>query len=300
VESCGFIPELKIFFMQQSEIVIYRSFDNADFQIEVRVENETVWLNRQQIALLFDRDVKTIGKHIQNAIKEELDSVSVVANFATTASDSKVYQVEYYNLDMIISIGYRVKSKRGIQFRIWANKVLKEYLLKGFVLNSRIDRIENDVNILKRKVDEFDFQIKSGIPPSEGIFYDGQIFDAYKFVSELIKSATKSIILIDNYIDESVLTILSKRNIDVAAVIFTSSLSKQLKLDLKRFNSQYTKIDVHIFTKSHDRFLIIDNKIVYHIGASLKDMGKKWFAFSKIELDAVDMISKLNLKSTPG
>jgi len=284
--------------MQQSEIVIYRSFDNADFQIEVRVENETVWLNRQQIALLFDRDIKTIGKHISNAIKEELDSVSVVANFATTASDGKVYQVEYYNLDMIISVGYRVKSKRGIQFRIWANKVLKEYLLKGFVVNSRIDRIENDVNILKSKVDKFDFQIKTERPSSEGIFYDGQIFDAYKFAIELIKSATKSIILIDNYIDESVLTLLSKRSIAVEAIVYTSSISKQLKLDLKKFNAQYPKIEILIFTKSHDRFLIIDGIIVYHIGASIKDLGKKWFAFSKIDLDANEMITKLNINSS--
>jgi hypothetical protein len=163
--------------MDKGEIILYQA-DDKYTQIEVCIDEETVWLNRQQIALLFDRDIKTIGKHISNAIKEELDSVSVVAKFATTASDGKVYQVEYYNLDMIISVGYRVKSKRGIQFRIWANKVLKEYLLKGFVVNSRIDRIENDVNILKSKVDEFDFQIKTGIPPSEGIFFDGQIFDA--------------------------------------------------------------------------------------------------------------------------
>ena len=280
-------------YMQQSELVIYRSFDNADFQIEVRVENETVWLNRQQIALLFGRDIKTIGKHISNSIKEELDSVSVVANFATTASDGKVYQVEYYNLDMIISVGYRVKSKRGIQFRIWANKVLKEYLLKGFVVNSRIDRIEHDVNILKSKVDEIDFQIRRGISPSEGIFYDGQIFDAYKFVSDLVRSSKKSIKLIDNYVDESVLTILSKRKKNVTATIFTSNVSSQLKLDLEKFNKQYPVIQVKPFNKSHDRFLIIDDSVVYHIGASLKDLGKKWFAFSKIELDSKELLRKL-------
>jgi hypothetical protein len=279
--------------MQQSELVIYRSFDNADFQIEVRVGSETVWLNRQQIALLFGRDIKTIGKHISNAIKEELDSVSVVAYFATTASDGKVYQVEYYNLDMIISVGYRVKSKRGIQFRIWANKVLKEYLLKGFVVNSRIDRIEHDVNILKSKVDEIDFQIRRGISPSEGIFYDGQIFDAYKFVSDIVRSSKKSIKLIDNYVDESVLTILSKRKKNVTATIFTSNVSSQLKLDLEKFNKQYPVIQVKSFNKSHDRFLIIDDSVVYHIGASLKDLGRKWFAFSKIELDSKELLRKL-------
>ena len=185
--------------MELGEIVIYKAFDSTEFQIEVRVENETVWLNRHQIALLFDRDVKTIGKHISNVLKEELRSVSVVANYATTASDGKVYQVEFYNLDMIISVGYRVKSLRGIQFRIWANKVLKEYLLKGHAVNYRLEKIENDVYHLKSKIDGIDFQIKTNLPPSEGIFFDGQIFDAYLFVSDIIKSASKSIILIDNY-----------------------------------------------------------------------------------------------------
>jgi len=280
--------------MEQGEIVIYKAFDQAEFQIEVRVEDETVWLNRNQIAILFDRDVKTIGKHIANVLKEELRSFSVVANFATTASDGKVYQVEHYSLDMIISVGYRVKSQRGIQFRIWANKVLKKYLLKGHVDHHRLERIENDVFYLKRKVDDIDFLIKTNLPPNEGIFYDGQIFDAYKFVSELVKSAKKSIVLIDNYVDESVLTLLSKRNKSVEATIYTAAISAQLKLDLKKFNSQYPSIHVKTFTKSHDRFLIIDDATVYHIGASLKDLGKKWFAFSKIELDATEMIKKLN------
>ena len=225
--------------MKQGEIVIYKAFDSTEFQIEVRVENETVWLNRHQIALLFDRDVKTIGKHISNVLKEELRSVSVVANYATTASDGKVYQVEFYNLDMIISVGYRVKSLRGIQFRIWANKVLKEYLLKGHAVNYRLEKIENDVYHLKSKIDDIDFQIKTNLPPSEGIFFDGQIFDAYLFVSDIIKSASKSIILIDNYVDESVLLLMSKRNPGVEASIYTANSTTQLKLDLKKFNAQY-------------------------------------------------------------
>jgi len=223
--------------MEQGEIVIYKTFDHAEFQIDVRVKNETVWLNRNQIAILFDRDVKTIGKHIANVFKEELRSFSVVANFATTASDGKVYQVEHYSLDMIISVGYRVKSQRGIQLRIWANKVLKEYLLKGHVDNHRLERIENDVFYLKRKVNDIDFLVKTNLPPNEGIFYDGQIFDAYQFVSDIAKSATKSIILIDNYVDESVLTLLSKRNKSVVATIYTAAISTQLKLDLKKFNA---------------------------------------------------------------
>ena len=282
--------------MQQGEIVIYKAFDSSEFQIEVRVEDETVWLNRHQIASLFDRDVKTIGKHIANVLKEELRSVSVVANYATTASDGKVYQVEFYNLDMIISVGYRVKSQRGIQFRIWANKVLKEYLLKGYVVNHRIEKIEKEVYSLNKRVDEFEFQIKTNLTPSEGIFFDGQIFDAYLFVSDIIKSATTSIVLIDNYVDESVLVLLSKRNPNVETTIYTASIPAELKLDLKKFNAQYPKIEVKSFTKSHDRFLIIDSKTVYHIGASLKDLGKKWFAFSKIELDISEILGKVNEK----
>jgi hypothetical protein len=279
--------------MEQGEIVIYKTTDENDFQLEVRVENETVWLNRHQMAQLFDRDVKTIGKHISNALKEELHSVPVVAKFATTASDGKTYQVEYYSLDMIISIGYRVKSERGVLFRIWANKILKEYLLKGHAINHRFEKIEGDVWHLKNKVNEIDFQIKTNLPPNEGIFYDGQIFDAYKFVSKLIKTAKNSIVLIDNYIDESVLTLLSKRNPDVDTTIYTANISKQFKLDVKRHNAQYPKIEVIQFTKAHDRFLIIDNETVYHIGASLKDLGKKWFAFSKINLDAKEMMNKI-------
>jgi hypothetical protein len=280
--------------MDQGEIVIYRSFDQADFQIDVRIEDENVWLNRNQIAVLFDRDVKTIGKHIANVLKEELRFVTVVSKFATTAADGKNYQVEYYNLDMIISIGYRVKSQRGIQFRIWANKVLKEYLLKGHVVDQRIERIEHDIFHLKEKVNDIDFRLNTTLLPDEGIFYEGQIFDAYQFVAELIKSAGSSIILIDNYIDESVLIIFSKRKPNVKASIYTDSVSNQLRLDIERFNAQYPEIAVKTFHKAHDRFLIIDHRTVYHIGASLKDLGKKWFAFSKINLNAKEMISKLN------
>lgn len=279
--------------MEQGEIVIYKALDNAEFQIEVRVEDETVWLNRNQIAILFGRDIKTIGKHIANALKEELGSFSVVANFATTATDGKVYQVEHFSLDMIISVGYRVKSKRGIQFRVWANRILKDYLLKGYASNQRFERIENDVDYLKRKVDEFDFQIRTNLPPNEGIFYNGQIFDAHLFVSNLVKTAKKSIVLIDNYIDDSVLMLLTKRNPNVVATIYTANISAQLKLDIIRHNAQYPKVEVKQFTKSHDRFLIIDETIVYHIGASLKDLGKKWFAFSKLNIDAKELLGKL-------
>ena len=279
--------------MNTGEIILYQPDDNS-IQLDVRVEEETVWLNRNQLAILFGRDVKTIGKHIANAKKEELHSISVVAKFAITATDGKIYQVEHYNLDMIISIGYRVKSERGVQFRIWANKVLKEYLLKGYAIQQRIERIESDVNVLKAKAGEFDLHIKTSLPPHEGIFFEGQIFDAYKFTIDLIKSATHSIILIDNYIDESVLLMLSKRDQSVKADIYSSKISKQLQLDLKKHNEQYPPVLIKEYKKSHDRFLIIDNDKVYHIGASLKDLGKKWFAYSKLNIEVETILNKLD------
>jgi len=277
----------------KNEIIIYQA-DNLSTRLEVRIEEETIWLNRQQLSILFGRDVKTVGKHIANVLKEELKGFSVVAKFATTAPDGKVYQVEYYSLDMIISIGYRVKSQRGIQFRVWANKVLKDYLLKGYAVNKRMDKIENDVNYLKEKVNQFDLEIKTNLPPNEGIFFNGQVFDAYIFVTNLIKSAKESIVLIDNYLDETVFSMLTKRKSRVQATIFTSKPTKQIKLDLQKHNQQYPEIEMKTYTKSHDRFLIIDKKKVYHIGASLKDLGKKWFAFSKIDFDAEELIKKLN------
>jgi hypothetical protein len=278
----------------KNEIIIYQP-DEHSVSLEVRIEEDTVWLTQAQMADLFQTTRNNITLHISNIFKEnELDEISVGKESLLTASDGKKYKTKFYNLDVIISVGYRVKSVRGTQFRIWANKVLKEYLLKGYAVNQRFERIEKDVNYLKNKVDEFDFQIRTNLPPKEGIFFEGQVFDAYIFVSDLIKSAQKSIFLIDNYIDESVLSILSKRKKNVSAMIFTSNLTKQLKLDLKKHNEQYPSIEIKTFNKSHDRFLIIDKESVYHIGASLKDLGKKWFAFSKIKIDPNDLISKLN------
>lgn len=278
----------------KDEIIIYQP-DAKSVSLEVRIEDDTVWLTQNQMAQLFQTTRNNITLHISNIFKEkELEENSVGKESLLTASDGKKYKTKLYNLDVIISVGYRVKSIRGTQFRIWANKVLRDYLLKGYAINHRFERIENDVNYLKAKVDEFDFQIRTSLPPNEGIFFEGQVFDAYVFVSKIIKTAKKSIVLIDNYIDESVLSILSKRNENVRAMIFTSNFTKQIKLDLKKHNEQYPSIEIITFSKSHDRFLIIDNDSVYHIGASLKDLGKKWFAFSKIELDPTDLIAKLN------
>ena len=259
-------------------------------KLEVRMENETVWLNRSQLAELFARDIKTIGKHVNNAQKEELAGISVVAKFATTAADGKVYQVEYYNLDMVLSVGYRVKSGRGIEFRRWANKVLKEYLLKGYSVNRRLTELEHTVAEHSRKIDFF---VRTSLPPVEGVFYDGQIFDAYKFATDLIRSAKKSLLLVDNYVDESVLLMFSKRNAGVTADIYTQTVSRQLQLDLRKHNSQYPPIRLHTYKKSHDRFLIIDGTDVYHIGASLKDLSKKMFAFSKLDIPATSITDLL-------
>lgn len=276
--------------MEKAEIVIYRDSQNADFHIEVRVVDETVWLNRQQIAELFSRDIKTIGKHINNALREELKSIPVIAKFATTASDGKTYQVEHYSLDMILSVGYRVKSERGVQFRRWANEILKDYLLRGHVINNRFENIEKKLHEHDQK---FDFIINTGLKPSEGIFFDGQIFDAWQFVSDLIRRAKSHLVLIDNYIDDSVLQLFNKRNSNVVTTIYTNHLTSQLKTDLAKYNQQYQPIKIEVFKNSHDRFLIIDQTEVYHIGASLKDLGKKWFAFSKINLNATELLQKL-------
>ncbi len=275
--------------MDEKTIITYQS-ESTTNQIEVRIEDETVWLNRNQIAILFDRDIKTIGKHINNALKEELSTISVVANFATTAKDGKVYQVAHYNLDMILSVGYRVKSTKGIEFRKWSSTILKSYLLKGYALQHRIEAIE-------KKVFEQDFKIEqllhAKLPVQQGIFFEGQLFDAYVFVSDIIKSAKKSIILIDNYVDETVLLLLSKRNDSVIATIYTEKITPQFQLDIKKHNAQYEPVGVEIENKSHDRFLIIDENQVYHLGASVKDLGKKWFAFSRLHIDPNSILTRL-------
>ena len=277
--------------MNKPEIIIYQPED-LTLVFDVRVEDETVWLTQIQMADLFQTTRNNITIHIGNIFKEkELEEISVGKDSLLAARDGKKYHTKFYNLDVIISVGYRVKSQRGTQFRIWANRVLREFLLKGHVLNQRVDRIESKLIDHDQK---FDMLIKTNLPPSEGIFYDGQIFDAYAFVANLIKSAKKSIILIDNYVDETVLVLLSKRSDKVSAMIYTKNISKQLGLALKKHNEQYPSIEIKEFTKSHDRFLIIDEKTIYHIGASLKDLGRKWFAFSRIKLNAKDLIDSLN------
>ena len=298
-----------------NEIVLYQP--NEQMSLEVKLENETVWLNRQQLSILFDRDVKTIGKHINNALKEEL--YPVVAKSTTTGNDSTsnatvakfaivqkegnrevIRQVEFYSLDVILSVGYRVKSSRGIEFRRWANQVLKDYMLKGYAINQqmlameeRIGRQLQDHTIQIHNLQEkVNFFVRTSLPPHQGIFYDGQIFDAYTFINDRIREATTRIILIDNYIDDSVLTILSKRADKVAATIYTKKPSAQLQLDIQKHNAQYPPISVIEFDRSHDRFLCID-ETVYHLGASIKDLGKKWFAFNRMEMPTTELLQKI-------
>lgn len=282
----------------KNEIVLYHSDELAE-RIEVRMdeENETFWLTQEQIAQLFERDRTVINRHLKNIFKEgELDEKVVCAFFAHTTQHGAIKgktqerNVKFYNLDAILSVGYRVNSKRGTQFRIWANQILKDYLMKGYALNQRMNRIENTVENLAVKVNQIDFQIKTTELPTQGVFFDGQIFDAYEFASKIIRSAKESIVLIDNYIDENTLTHLSKKGTTVKVYLLTKSSSRQLNLDISRANEQYGNLELKTFHKSHDRFIIIDGKEVYHLGASLKDLGRKWFAFSKMEAKSVEGI----------
>lgn len=282
---------------KQGEIILYQP-DEA-VRLEVRLEDETVWLTQAQIAELFQRDRTVITKHINNVFKEkELEEKSNV-HFLHIANSDK--PVKFFSLEVIISVGYRVKSVRGTQFRQWANKILKEYLLKGYSINQRLNDMEYRMNNkffqIEKTIAEhdakIDFFVRTSLPPVEGIFFDGQIFDAYKFATDLIKSAKCSLVLIDNYVDESVLLMLSKRNSGVSATIYTHKINAQLQLDLNKHNDQYPPIEARTYKSSHDRFLIIDNTEVYHIGASLKDLGKKMFAFSKLELPAHTIIDVL-------
>jgi len=276
-----------------NEIIWYQSDEIAE-HIEVRLENDTVWLTQAQMSTLFNQTKQNISLHINNCFKEgELELKSVVKESLTTAVDGKKYNTKWYNLDVIISVGYRVKSKQGTQFRIWATHVLRDYLLKGYVLNQRMNRIENNFENLSREVNKISLQLKTQEMPNQGIFYEGQIFDAYVFVSDLIKKAKTNIILIDNYVDETVLNLMVKRSRNVTATIYTRTLSKQFQLDLTKHNSQYPEIQVVEFSESHDRFLILDGKELYHIGASLKDLGKKWFAFSRMDDFAPEILNRI-------
>ncbi|MBR6775545.1 MAG: virulence RhuM family protein [Bacteroidales bacterium] len=291
--------------MEQSkdEIIIYQPNDNT--KIEVRLNDEMIWLSQPQIVQLFQSSKSNISEHIRNIYSQnELDKDSTVRIFRTVQTEGKrnVHRnITYYNLDMIISIGFRVNTKIGIHFRQWANNILKDNLIKGYSINKRIDYIENKIEhklqeheAQLNKIDEqINYFVQKSLPPIQGVFYNGEIFDAYQLLTRLIKMANKSIVVIDNYIDESVLTMLDKRKDGVAATIYTEKINKQLQLDIKLHNSQYPAIDIKIVKNCHDRFLLIDDEDVFHIGASLKDLGKKLFAFSRLNISSDTILNGL-------
>lgn len=283
-----------------NEIILYQP--NETMKLDVRVQQETVWLTQQQIAQLFGVKQPAISKHLKNIFDSgELDEDSVHSILEYTAADGKSYQTKFYNLDAILSVGYRVNSRNATLFRQWANKVLKEYLLRGYSVNQRLmlmeDRIdrrlsEHDHQLLQL-TEKVDFFVRSSLQPKEGIFFDGQIFDAYAFVADLIRKAKNRIVVIDNYVDDSVLVQLSKRDPAVTVDIYDGRISDQLRQDVERHNRQYPGVTLQAYNKAHDRFLIID-ETVYHIGASLKDLGKKLFAFSEMTaMTGTELLSKL-------
>ncbi len=291
----------------ENEIILYQP--DSTIRLEVKVANETVWLTQQQMAELFQATKQNISLHIRNIFREgELEEKATVKEYLTVQKEGKrnvQRKISYYNLDVIISVGYRVKSLRGTRFRQWANNILREYLLRGYSVNYRMIQLEDKIDRrlseydqhFRELDDKVDFFVNSSLPPKEGILFDGRIFDAYVFICDLIESAKKRIVVVDNYADYSVLQQLDKRAPGVSALIYTSDKNETIKSDLKRHNKQYPPIDLKIYNKAHDRFLIIDDTI-YHIGASLKDLGKKLFAFSRMEeMTADELLSRIKAKS---
>ena len=284
-----------------SNIVVY---NDGELELKVSMNEETIWLTQSQMSELFGTSTDNIGLHLKNIYKEkELNENSTTENSSVVRQEGnrKVTRViKHYNLDAIICVGYRVSSSKATKFRQWATKILKNYIQNGYVINGekitneRFVNLENDVNTLKSQMNEVKSFVKNNkLETNQGIFFDGQIYDSYSFIIDLIKTAKDEIIFIDNYIDDTVLTLFSKIP-TIKITIFTNIISKQLKLDFEKYSKQYDNITLKIFQNAHDRFLIIDKKEIYHIGASLKDLGKSWFAFSKINLDIDELIKKLN------
>jgi len=268
-----------------SDIIVY---DNGEVELNISVENGNAWLKTEDIALLFTVNRPAVVKHIGNIYKtEELQEYLSCSILEQLAKDGKRRKIKYYNLDMIIAVGYRVNSKKATQFRIWATKVLKEYIYNGYAINSQkitVDRfihLEESVNTLKEEIKNLKEE-KNKIQLTQGVFYNGQIYDAYVLINDIFKSAKQEVVLIDNYIDDTVLTLFSKYP-KLSYTIITKNISKQLKLDINKYNAQYNNLKIEKSNKYHDRFLMLDNSEAYHIGASLKDLGKKVFAFSEID-----------------
>ncbi|MBQ4385019.1 MAG: virulence RhuM family protein [Kiritimatiellae bacterium] len=277
---------------EKNQIVVYQP--NDTIRLDVRLENETVWLNQSRLGELFGVDRTVVNRHIHNIYKTgELEKSATCAKIAQVQIEGGraiTRHIPFYNLDVIIAVGYRVNSFAATQFRKWATNVLRNYLLHGYAVNDRIERLE-------RRVAKHDEQIglflKTALPPVEGVLFEGQICDAYATAMKIIKSAKKSLVLIDNWLDETVLTMLGGRGDGVKATIYTKKIGRKLQLDINRYNEQYAPIAVKPYSGAHDRFIIIDEETVYHIGASLKDLGHSLFAFSKLQIPAKDILSHL-------
>lgn len=295
----------------QGEVIFYQP-DNT-MRLEVRLEDETVWLTQQQMVTLFQSSKANVSEHIRNIYDQgELEQEATVRNFRTVRKEGNRMvnrTLTYYNLDTIISVGFRVNTKRGIMFRQWANRTLKEYLLRGYAFHQQMIAMQRQIDIRLEEQNErlsavenhlhehdqkFDMIIKTPELPNEGVFFDGQIFDAFKLVMQLIKSAEHRIILIDNYINEEILTMFDQRANGVIASIYTARIDSAMQLAIQRHDAQYDPIPVNVFRMSHDRWLIIDEK-VYHFGASLKDLGKKWFGVSLYQdITPEELLSKIS------
>ena len=284
-----------------SNLVVY---NDGELELKVSVDSETIWLTQKQIAEVFGVNIPAISKHIKNIYKDnelnEFSTVSILEIVQKEGNRNIVRNIEHYNLDIVLSVGYRTNSVKAIKFRQWATSVLKNYIQNGYVINGekitndRFVSLENDVNILKSQIKKINSKIKeNSLEFNQNIFFDGQIYDAYIFVNDLLKLAKEEVILIDNYIDDTVFTLFSKYP-NINFTIYTSTISKQLKLDFEKYSKQYKNISLKTFKSSHDRFLIIDKKEIYHLGASLKDLGKKWFAFSKMSLNSLNLDDILN------
>lgn len=285
--------EMQTYGQTNESVVIYQSADNA-VRLDVRVSGETVWLTQQQMADLFGTQRQAITKHIKNIFESaELQPVatsSILEQVQKEGNRVVTRQIAIYNLDMIISVGYRVNTMRGIQFRQWATKVLNQYIRQGYAVSNRFEKLEQRMTNVENQIESF---VHAALPPKEGIFADGQIYDAYEFIERLSKSAKESILLIDNYVDESVLTMLSGKNKGVQVDIYTKELSNALLLAQDKYNSQYGNLSLHQTNRVHDRFMIIDNQTIYLIGASLKDAGKRLFAFTKMSEEHIEELKKL-------
>ena len=268
----------------KSEIILYQP--NETVSLEVRMENETVWLTQQQIAELFGTKRPAITKHLNNIYaSQELDERTTCSILELMGNDGKQsYKTKFYNLDAILSVGYRVNSRNATLFRQWANKVLKEYLLRGYSINQRFERLEQRVTQTENKIDFF---VRTSLPPVEGLMHEGQIFDARVCVEDLIKQAKREVIMIDGYVDAATFEILDVRQKGVSATIYTERIGESLLRIKDLHDSQYPDkiIRLEKYAENfHDRFLIIDD-VVYHFGASFKDLGNRLFAFNKMGLD---------------